>query len=81
MKEMTDDLQDEYMFGVLMNQYSLRKGLKLHGQCPVNTIVKELTQIHDIQTFSPMKYEDTTNKKRNKRVSSLMFVKENRTPQ
>ena len=44
----------------------------------LDAVVKELTQIHDKQTFSHIAYEDITLQEHVEMVSSLMFLKEKR---
>ena len=61
-----------------MTQYSLKAGLKLHGVRAEKVVGKELQQIHDMDTFHPIKPEDMTRKQRAELVSSLMILKEKR---
>ena len=75
-QEMDTKARDEYILGVLMTQYSLKKGLEAHDQRAEDAVVKELQQIHDMATFSPIKPEDMTKKECTEMVSSLMFLKE-----
>ena len=37
----------------VMMQYSLKAGLKWFGECGEAAITKELTQIHQLNTFEP----------------------------
>ena len=43
-REMTNELRNEYIFGIILAQFSLKKGVKVHGQCVEEAGVKELTQ-------------------------------------
>ena len=40
--------------------YPVKKDLTLHGQGTGGAVIKELTYIYDMQTLSPMNYEDIT---------------------
>ena len=61
-----------------MTQYSLKAGLKLHGECAEKAVGKELQQIHDMDTFHPIKLDNMTTKQYVELVSSLIFLKEKR---
>ena len=51
-----DDISlDEHLLGVvLVQQYNLRKGLKLFGDKSEESTKNELKQIHDFGTYIPM---------------------------
>ena len=51
---------------------SLKAGLKLHGKRAEKAVSKELQQIHNMDTFHPIKPEDMTQKQRAELVSSLV---------
>ena len=43
LREMIDELYDEYIFGFVMTQFSLNKGLTVHDKSAKEAVVKELT--------------------------------------
>jgi len=71
--------QDEFMLGVIMTQYSLKKGLAKFGTAAEKAVTKELTQFKDMDVFVPMDPTKLTYEDRKRAVASLMFLKEKDT--
>ena len=76
--QMTEAERDQWVLGVILTQYSLNKGLKKFGVKGEESVVKELTQHHDLTTFTPMDPSKLTRKQRVEAVSSLLFLTEKR---
>ena len=57
---MTKEDHDVYIMGVIMTQYILNKGLKAPGDGGEEAVVKELSSLKDMDTFSPMDTETLT---------------------
>ena len=71
--------REEIILGISLTQYSLRSGLKVLGDRGDNAVVKELSTIHDMDTFTPVDAENMTLEERKPAISSLMFLKEKTT--
>ena len=48
---MSENDKDKFILGIIMTQYSLKRGLKELGARGVNTVKKELSQLHNMHTF------------------------------
>ena len=75
-KEMSTEDRELHVFGLALTQYSLNKGIKVLGVRGEAAVVKELTSIHDMDTFSPIDSSTLTYADKRNAVSSLMFLKE-----
>ena len=75
---MYDDDKDNYMLGIIMEQYSLKVGLKIFGVKGKKSITDELSQLHDMKTLFPVDPKTNTMEERTKAITSFMFLKENR---
>ena len=62
--------------GVVMLQMSLKEGLKILGEKGEKSALKEMTQLHDMDTFTPRDPRTLTREERVKALSSLIFLKE-----
>ena len=72
-----DDL--EYVLGVaLVQTYSLAQGLKLFGSKAEEATTKELTQLHDMETFIPVDGNKLSYEDRKEALNSLLFITEKR---
>ena len=67
---------EEPIMGHIMAQYSLQVGLKKFGQRAEDSALKEMTQLHDMDTFFPQDAKTLTREQRVKALSSLLFIKE-----
>ncbi|KAL3810038.1 hypothetical protein ACHAXA_000207 [Cyclostephanos tholiformis] len=70
--------REEYILGVALVQYSITAGIKKFKDRGEAGVSKELTQMHDMQVFRPIKKEDLSHGEKKKALSSLMFLKEKR---
>lgn len=62
--------------GVVMLQMSLKEGLKFWGGKGEMSAMKEMTQLHDMDTFIPRDPKTLTKEERTKALSTLIFLKE-----
>ena len=69
--------REEIILGIALAQYILKAGLRVLGERGENVVVKELSKIHDMYTFTPVDAANMTCEERRAAVSSLMFLKEN----
>ena len=57
--KMTESHTDAHILGViLVKQYGLKKGIELFEEKADATVVKELTQIHELETYKPIMDSD-----------------------
>jgi hypothetical protein len=61
------------------NQMSAKKGIKKHGQMAVNAILKEYTQLHDLDVFKPRFKKDLTDQQIKECLHLITVIKEKRT--
>ena len=66
------------IMGHILAQYSLKLGLKKFGKRAEDSTLKEMTQLHDMDTFFPRDAKTLTREQRVKALSSLLFIKEKR---
>ena len=70
---------DEHICGLIMShQYTLNKGLELFGEKAEEAAVKELKQIHDMDTYTPIDPKTLSTEEKNKALSALFFLTEKR---
>jgi hypothetical protein len=67
------------VWGHLMTQYNLKSGLQKFGQRGVNAAVKELMQLHVMDTWTAMGPIKLRREERIRALSSLLFLKERQT--
>ena len=63
----------------MTTQYNLKPGLRKFGARGVTVAVKELTQLHIMDTWTPLKVSKLSKEQRMRALSSLLFLKEKRT--
>jgi hypothetical protein len=56
-------------------QYYLKRGLKKFREKGEAVVSKELEQLYTKETFTPMKANDNSEKKKKSALESLMFLK------
>ena len=54
------------------------KGIKLHGECAVEALLKEFSQLDNMNTFKPIKANSMTKKQRRKALRLINLIKEKR---
>ena len=62
----------------MAHQYSMKKGIKLFGEKGEEATLKELKQIHDMDTYTPIAASDLTYEQKRKALSALFFLTEKR---
>jgi hypothetical protein len=76
--EVSDGIVMHVMGVILAQQYSVNKGIKLFGERATDAISKELQQLHDYGTYTPIHAHELTREERKDALSSLMFLTEKR---
>ena len=77
--EMTKEERMEHVLGViLLQQFNLNAGLKKFGVRGEQAVSKELKQLHDMRTFSPVDAQTLSKEEQIKALSLLMFLTEKR---
>jgi hypothetical protein len=72
--------QEEMMvWAYMMTQYNLKPDLRKFGTRGVTAAVKELTQLHIMDTLMPLEASKLSREQRMHALSSLLFLKEKRT--
>ena len=70
---------NEHICGLIMShQYTLKKGLELFGEKAEEAAVKEMKQIHDMDTYTPIDPKTLSTEEKNKALSALFFLTEKR---
>jgi hypothetical protein len=78
-KVLIEDHVVMHMLGVIFaHQYSVKEGIKLFGDRGRESVTKELQQLHDMVTYSPVHAHELTREQRKEALSSLMFLTEKR---
>jgi hypothetical protein len=78
--EMCTESKEEIMvWANLMMQYNLKPGLRKFGTRGVAAAVKELTQLHIMDTWTLVEVGKLSREQRMRALSSLLFLKEKRT--
>ena len=68
-----------HVLGVIMaQQFNLHAGLKKFGDKAKESVTKELTQIHDMGTYTPMDPDEMTAEQKRQAMRSLMLITEKR---
>ena len=79
LRPFTNDDVILHVLGVIMVQnYSIKKGLKHFGVRGEQAVTKELQQHHDMETYFPVDPDTLTQKQRKEALNSLMFLMEKR---
>jgi hypothetical protein len=63
---------------ILAEQYSVNKGIKLFGDRAKESVTKELKQLHDYGTYTPVHAHELTSEQRKEALASLIFITEKR---
>jgi hypothetical protein len=75
----TSDAVVLHVVGVILaQQYTVNKGLKLFGERSKESISKELQQLHDYVTYTPVHAHELTREQRKEALASLIFLMEKR---
>ena len=72
------DLEEQMLGVILVQQYTLKKGMELFGDRAKEATTKELQQIHDFGTYVPVMQKDLTREEKIKALYALMFIVEKR---
>jgi hypothetical protein len=64
--------------GYIMTQYNLKPGMHKFGNKGLMAVVKELTQLHVMNTWTPMHADRLSREQKMRALSSLLFLKEKR---
>ena len=76
---MADWEVEEHILGLVMvQQYSIKKGVELFGERAEAATLKELTQLHDMDTYVPLFAGDLTKEERRKALEAFFFLVEKR---
>jgi hypothetical protein len=68
-----------HMLGVIFaHQYNVKEGIRLFGDRGRESVTKELQQLHDMVTYTPVHAHELTREQRKEALSSLMFLTEKR---
>ena len=77
--DMTEANTDAHILGVIfVQQYGLNKGIELFGEKSDAAVVKELTQINELETYEPIMAPDLSWEEKKKALESLLFITEKR---
>ena len=67
----------EHVLGVVMvQQFSLKAGMAKFGDCTKTAVTKELTQLHDMETYVPMDPKKMTRQQKVEALNSFMLLVE-----
>ena len=70
---------NEHILGLIMTlQYTLKKGIELFGEKAEEAAVKELKQIHNMDTYMPIDLKTLSKEEANKALSALFFLLRNK---
>ena len=70
---------DAHIIGfILVQQYGIKKGIELFVEKSDAAVVKELTQIHELETYEPIMASDLSWEEKKKALESLLFITEKR---
>ncbi len=77
---MTTTSEEELqVWAYIMTQYNLKPGLRKFDKQGQTAAVKELTQLHVMDTWRPIHAEKLSREEKMKALSLLLFLKEKRT--
>jgi len=78
-REMDDQEIEEHITGLIMaHQYSFKKGMELYGDRAEKATIKELKQIHEMDTYTPMDAKKLSREEKNKALSAMLFLTQKR---
>ena len=63
---------------ILVKQYGLKKGIELFGKKSDAAVVKEIAQIHKLETYEPIMALYLSWEENKKALESLLFITEKR---
>ena len=76
---MSEEQIAEHVLGVIMvQQFSLKSGMAKFGNCAKTAVTKELTQLHDMETYVPMDPDKMTRQQKAEALNSLIFLTKKR---
>jgi len=75
-KLFTTSQEEMMVWAYMMTQYNLKPGLRKFGARGVTAAVKELTQLHIMDTWTPLEASKLSREQRMCALSSLLFLKE-----
>jgi len=75
----TTSREEMMVWGYLMTQYNLKPGLRKFGARGASAVVKELTQLHIMDTWTPLEVSKISREQQMCTLPSLVFLKEKRT--
>ena len=74
---MTEAHTDAHILGVILVQkYGLKKGIELFGEKSGAAVAKELTHIHELETYESIMASDLSWEENKKALESLPFITE-----
>ena len=73
--DMNEEERENHMTYIFMKQYALKIELKKSKERVESSVTEELTQLHAIETFTPVDATKINNKQREEAVASLMLLK------
>ena len=74
---MTQEEINAHICGVaLLQQFSLKAGLKHFGKKDEEAVTSELTQMHEMATYKPVAPETLSQQQKNNALRSLIFLTE-----
>ena len=69
----------DHTLGIIMvQQFNVKAGIAKFGDCACKSIEKELTQLHDMETYVPMGPDKMTPQQKSEALNLLMFLVEKR---
>jgi len=77
-KVCTTSQEEMMVWAYMMTQYNLKPGLRKFGARGVTAAVKELTQLHITDTWTPLEASKLSREQQMRALSSLLFLKEKR---
>jgi hypothetical protein len=78
-EHLTEDHVVMHVLGVVLaQQYSINKGIELFGDRARESITKELRQLHDYATYTPVHAHELTQDEKKQALASLIFITEKR---
>ena len=76
---MSQEEINSHILGVAMlQQFSLKAGLKHFGKKGAEAVTSELTQRHDMHTYEPIDPDTMTRQQKSEALNSLIFLTEKR---
>ena len=72
-KPIPEEDREEFTLGVALVHYSMNAGLKKFKEKGEAGVTKELTQMHGMNVFCPIKVESLTHDEKKKALSLLIF--------